>query len=358
MELANKNTLKEYEQFIQGHPKGHFMQSPAWGRVKENWKWEGIIVRDDDGNIKGTMSVLIRKVPFFPVTLMYSPRGPVCDLSDRETFEKLISGAKQLAKKHKSYVIKLDPDVEIENKDFSEMVKSMGFRIRGGKNFEGIQPRFVFRIHLDGRNEDEIMKSFQSKTRYNVRLSGRRGVEVKVEGKESLSPFWDIMLETGLRDGFVIRAKEYFVKLLDELGENARLYMAYYEGKPIAGTIAVLYGDKVWYLYGASSNQYRNVMPNYLLQWEMIKWSIESGCKIYDFRGVSGDLDENNPLYGLYRFKKGFNGEFTEFVGEMDLVINPLMEFTVRKGEKTFRTMRKHVFMLKNKNKTRQEEKA
>jgi lipid II:glycine glycyltransferase (peptidoglycan interpeptide bridge formation enzyme) len=85
----------------------------------------------------------------------------------------------------------------------------------------------------------------------------------------------------------VIRPQAYFGKMMDCLGENARLYMAYYEGKPVAGTLAVLFGDKVWYLYGASSGRYRSVMPNYLLQWEMIRWAVENRCRIYDFRGVS-----------------------------------------------------------------------
>ncbi|MDP4094849.1 MAG: peptidoglycan bridge formation glycyltransferase FemA/FemB family protein, partial [Bacillota bacterium] len=106
----------------------------------------------------------------------------------------------------------------------------------------------------------------------------------------------------------------------------------------------------------ASSNEYRNVMPNYLLQWEMIKWSLESGCEIYDFRGVSGDLDESNPLYGLYKFKKGFNGKFTEFVGEMDYVFKPLIHFAVEKGEKSFREMRRRLLTRGEKKAVKSEE--
>lgn len=68
-------------------------------------------------------------------------------------------------------------------------------------------------------------------------------------------------------------------------------------------------------------------MPNYLIQWEMIRWAKEQGCHVYDFRGVSGDLDESNPLYGLYRFKKGFNGELIEFVGDWDRVYSPTFYF-------------------------------
>lgn len=127
---------------------------------------------------------------------------------------------------------------------------------------------------------------------------------MRVCGKEMVPDFARIMLTTGVRDGFVTRPPEYFANMLDNLGEHARLYMAFHEGQPIAGTLAIHYGDKVWYLYGASSNEHRNLMPNYLLQWSMIQWAVETGCSVYDFRGVSGDISEDNPLYGLYKFKK------------------------------------------------------
>ena len=113
-------------------------------------------------------------------------------------------------------------------------------------------------------------------------------------------------------------------------------YMAFHEGTPIAGTLAIWFGDKVWYLYGASSNHHRNLMPNYLLQWNMIQWALEKKCRIYDFRGVSGDLSEDNPLYGLYKFKKGFNGEFTEFVGEMDLILSKPLYVMIDKATKLY----------------------
>jgi len=124
--------------------------------------------------------------------------------------------------------------------------------------------------------------------------------------------------------------------------------MAYYGEIPIAGTIAIHFGDKVWYLYGASSNEHRNLMPNYLLQWTMIKWALELGCRIYDFRGVSGDLSEDNPLYGLYRFKRGFNGDFCEFLGEFDYVVNPIVYHAVDAGRKIMNYAMKKRYMFKN----------
>lgn len=349
MELCNESTLQEYTEFVKGHPKGHFMQDRSWGYVKDNWLWEGLISRDSEGKIRGVMSVLVRKVPIYPCTLMYSPRGPVCDLHDKETLTDLINGAKELAKKHKAYVLKLDTDTKSDDKEYEEIVKGLGFQLKtASKNFEGIQPRYVFRLYLNGRTEEEVMASFHSKTRYNIRVAIKKGVEVKIMDKSSLPDFHRIMMETGVRDGFVIRSQEYFEMMMDKLGENCRLYMAYLDGKPIAGTLAILYGDKVWYLYGASSNEYRNVMPNYLLQWEMIRWAIQNNCRVYDFRGVSGDISEDNPLYGLYRFKKGFNGEFTEFIGEMDLVFSPMLNVLVNKSQRAFRSLRRTMFLFKN----------
>jgi lipid II:glycine glycyltransferase (peptidoglycan interpeptide bridge formation enzyme) len=86
-------------------------------------------------------------------------------------------------------------------------------------------------------------------------------------------------------------------------------------------------------------------MPNYLLQWEMIKWAKESGCTLYDFRGISGDLDPSNPLYGLYRFKKGFNGSYTEFIGEFDLVFDALMYKLWDKGLPLVKKLRSKIMM-------------
>ncbi len=324
IERVTEAILAEYNEFIASHPKGHFMQTREWGRHKDSWTWEGMICRDGSGRIKGSLALLIRKIPMLPWSIMYSARGPVFDDGDYETLRELVDAARELAKKYKSYVLKLDPDINSSNTALREALISLGFTPPPDtKNFESIQPRYVFRLYLNGRGEDELFESFESKTRYNLRLARKKGVEVKICGKEMLPEFCRIMNETGERDDFIVRNEAYFASMLDNLGENARLYMAFFEGAPIAGTIAIHFGDKVWYLYGASSNAHRNVMPNYLLQWEMIRWAVETGCRVYDFRGVSGDTSPDNPLYGLYRFKKGFNGEFTEFLGEFEYLFKP-----------------------------------
>ena len=352
-EFITEKTLPEYEAFVQSHPKGNFVQSYLWGKQKPMWQWDAIAVRGEDGAIRGSLAVMTRKVPGIGRTLMYGCRGPVCDLDDRETFSQLLDGAKALAKKYKSYVIKIDPDVPSSNTAFSSMLQSFGFRAKeGGKNFEAIQPRYVFRLNVEGKTEEELLANFHQKWRYNIRLAERKGVTVRVCGKEMVPAFSDLMLTTGVRDGFVTRKPEYFAAMLDNLGEHARLYMAFDPNDtPIAGTLAIHYGDKVWYLYGASSNEHRNLMPNYLLQWRMMQWAVETNCRIYDFRGVSGDVSEDNPLYGLFRFKQGFGGDFTEFVGEMDLVLSPVIYWAVEHGTSVFKELRKQVYLIRNRGK-------
>ncbi len=356
VEIITDKTTPELDAFVASHPKGHFMQTSLWAAQKPEWGWAAICRRDAEGRIAGSLSMLIRKVPKLPFSLVYCCRGPVCDPEDLDMIRDLLAGAKFLARRFHAYAIKIDPDIPVgeSSATMARALKEAGFRLAGtGKNFEGAQPRFVFRLNIEGRSEEELLASFEQKTRYNIRLAQRKGVVVRETGLAGVADFSRLMVETGLRDNFTVRRAGYFENMLKNLGEHARLYMAYIpdgEGGevPIAGTLAIHWGDKVWYLYGASSNEHRNYMPNYLLQWTMIKWALELGCRIYDFRGVSGDLDESNPLYGLYRFKRGFSGDFTEFMGEYDCVISPLIDRAVDMGRKVLRRRAAKSFRKQN----------
>ncbi len=342
IESIGPSTYEEYDRFVASHPRGHFMQTRMWGKHKSSWQWEGLLRRDAGGKVTGSFAVMLRRVPGTPYSMMYGCRGPVCDTEDLETARELLEGAKALAKKRRCYILKVDPDVKSDNAAFAALLTELGFTPPPDhKNFESIQPRYVFRLDIDGRTEENLLNAFESKTRYNIRLAQRKGVTVRVCGDEAVDDFSRIMNETGSRDHFIVRSAAYFRSLLVCLGDNARLYMAYHDDRPIAGTIAIRFAGKVWYLYGASSNEGRNLMPNYLLQWEMIRWALDSGCFLYDFRGVSGDLSPDNPLYGLYRFKKGFTGEFTEFIGEYDYVLKPWVVSAVKSGRKLLSTARK-----------------
>ena len=326
IEHVNENNLEQYEKFIKEHPKGLFQHSSKWANVKSQWKWEAVMLKDDDGNIKGSASVLIRFIPVIKNSLFYVCRGFVADENDFDTFEKLFNALLDLAKKYKAYCIKIDPEITVENKAYKQHLIDKGFveLNPGCMNFENVQPRFVYCFDYNNLSEEELMLTFKPDYRNRIRKAPKKGVEVKIMGTEALDDFVRIMQETGERDGFSTRPKWYFEKILNCMGEDARLYMAYYEGKAIAGTIAIKWGKNVVkYQYGASSNEHRNVYPNYALQWAMIQWGLESGCQVYDFGGISGDCQNpDNPHYGLWRFKHGFGGYMKEFIGEFDYVIN------------------------------------
>ena len=335
---------EEYKQFLSNHERCNFQQSLEWGNVKESWIKEVILSTDENGKIRGSLCVWIRKIPVFG-NIMYSARGPVCDIHNEEILKELTDGANELAKKYKAFVLRIEPDIKKDDTRFREIVEQLGYGIKDdSKNFKDeIQPRFVFRLDIKGKTEEDILKNCHQKTRYNIRLATKKGVVIKEGTREDLKEFHKIMVETGKRDDFIIRSLSYFEKMYDELVPTGhmKLLMAYHENKPIAGIIPIIYGKTVWYLYGASSNSHRNLMPNYLLQWTMIKEAIERGAYIYDFRGVSGVVDENHPQYGLYRFKKGFGAEFTEFIGEIYIAYKPLKYKLYKFSEKAFRTIRK-----------------
>ena len=341
--ITDEKSKIEYKEFLEKNERCNFQQSLEWAEVKKpNWKPEVILAEDDDKTIIGSLCVWIRKMPLFG-NMMYASRGPVCDIHDVNVMQQLTEGAKELAKKYNAFVLRTEPDILKDDQSFRDIVTELGYKIKDdAKDFKDeIQPRFVFRLDIKDKTEEEIMAGFHQKWRYNIRLAGRKGVTIKDGNKEDLKDFHRIMVETGERDGFIIRPLSYFEKMYDCLGpKHMKILMAYYEGEPISGVIPIFYGNKTWYLYGASSNKHRNLMPNYLLQWEMIKMAIARKDDVYDFRGVSGVVDEHHPQYGLYRFKKGFGATFTEFIGEVYYPFKPFKYKLYKFSEKTFRTLR------------------
>ena len=337
--LKTKSDEEEYKLFLENNERCNFQQSLEWSKVKTSWKSEVILAEDKDNKIIGSLMVWIRKMPIFG-NIMYSARGPVCDIHNIEVLKQITEGAKELAKKYNAIVLRIEPDIKSDDEKFKKIMLELGYSIKDdAKNFrDEIQPRYVFRLDTKGKTEDEVFSNFHQKTRYNVRLATKKGVTVKDGTREDLKDFHKIMITTGIRDGFITRPLEYFEKMYDELGpEHMKILMAYYNNEPISGVIPIMYGNKTWYLYGASSNEHRNLMPNYLLQWEMIKIAISRKSDIYDLRGVPGIADDSN---GLYRFKKGFGAEYTEFVGEVYIAFKPLKYKLYKFSEKMFRNLR------------------
>lgn len=357
MKEKKMDIQEEYETFIQNDEMCDFEQSLAWNKIKTYWTNEQIIIKRDK-DIKLAINVLIRKMPIFG-NIMYVPRGPIGDIHSEELLEELTTKLKELAKKVKAFVVLMEPDIRVDDEEFKAIAKKLGYKIKSNsKSFrDEIQARHNLRLNLKNRTEEEVFESFASKTRYNIRLSMKKGVEIKELGKDGIEEFYELLKITGNRDGFIIRPIEYYKDLFNYF-DGLTILIAYYESTPIAGIMPLTYGNKTWYLYGASSNIHRNVMSTYLLQWEAIKIAMKNNSILYDFKGFS--FKDGKPD-GLYRFKSGFGTELVELIGEVNLEIKPLKYRLFKTSKKLYTTLRglKHTHKVKKeeqKEKTLQQE--
>ncbi len=354
--IGPEDSRKEaYAAFVRNHDNCHFLQDPAWAGVKDNWRWVGIMAIHENAELQGVLSVLLRPLPM-GLHLAYAPRGPVCCREDPLVMKTLMDGMQTLAKQRRCLLTCMDPDEPEDREGFRKLMKELGFKERQSDAFGGVQPQSVFRLTLENREEAELLAAFSQKTRYNIRLAQRRGVRIRSYGakspdlQEALQEFGNLMKVTGQRDHFVVREESYFKKLLTSLGKDAALYLAWLEDQPIAGAMAIFYGDKAWYLYGASANAHRGTMPNYLLQWTMICEALQRNCRLYDFRGVPGTESPQDPLYGLYRFKKGFSGERIRFTGLFVCYHRKIAGRALDASQSLFRLLRRKYRTIKEKN--------
>jgi peptidoglycan pentaglycine glycine transferase (the first glycine) len=323
---AADNERDTWNDFVANWPTGDLLQSWEWGTVKSrSGGWTPIRLLAVEGNTPvAAISILKRKLPRINRSIFYAPRGPVADLSDRGLLEQLSAAATELAREHSAILLKIDPPVPMEDSIADANLNEVGYlRTGGDAGFGGTQPKCVMQLDITP-GEDELMAAFKPKTRYNIKLAEKKGVSVRQgSSKDDLRKFYDLLLETAARDGFLVRDYDYYATMWEVLGppEYARLFLAEYESEAVSGALCFYMGDRCWYTYGASSNAHRNVMPNYLMQWRMIQHARSIGCGLYDFRGVS-PLRAPTPgdhLQGLNRFKEGFGAQYAEYIGEYDL---------------------------------------
>jgi lipid II:glycine glycyltransferase (peptidoglycan interpeptide bridge formation enzyme) len=174
----------------------------------------------------------------------------------------------------------------------------------------------------------------KQKTRYNVRLGLKRGIIVRPTTEVEV--FYDLVRVTSERDQFGVHSLAYYQRCFDLFSPRGEceLLIAEYEGQPLAGLMVFRRGRRAWYFYGASSNEYRELMPSYLLQWEAMRWAKNQGCEEYDLWGVpDADADSleanftsrSDGLWGVYRFKRGFGGVLQRAVGPWDRVYKPTL---------------------------------
>ena len=195
MKLLEENDKQRYTEFLEKNDRCNFQQSLEWGNVKTSWKKEVILSEDADGNIVGSLCVWIRKIPIFG-NIMYSARGPVCDIHNEEVIKDLVKGSDELAKKYNAFVLRVEPDVLKSDDVFRDIISRNKFKIKDdSKDFKDeIQPRFVFKLDIKGKTEDEIFAAFHQKTRYNIRLATKKGVVIKEGTRDDLKEFHKIMV--------------------------------------------------------------------------------------------------------------------------------------------------------------------
>lgn len=327
---ATEQDHQRFNDFVAAFPTGDLLQSFEWGELKRRTGWTPIrLIAERGGQLAAAASVLRRRIPRTNRCIMYAQRGPVLDTRDRELTHAFCERLRRAAAEGGAILLKIDPPIPIEDTQSEANLRAAGFSPVNVGGFGGTQPKAVMQLDLH-RTPEELLASFKPKWRYNIRLAERKGVQVRITSQESdLRTFYALLQETCRRDGFVVRGYGYFRDMFDILGPPGYvvLAMASYEGEDVAGAIVNRFGDRATYAYGASSNQHRNVMPNHLLQWSLICWAREQGCRLYDFRGVSpirdGKLDPR--LEGLNRFKEGFCPRYVEYIGEYDMVISPVM---------------------------------
>ncbi len=321
-----------FNHYVASHPHGDVLQTTHWGELKRSTGWCSIpLAVVDKGQIRASTLLLKRNIPILGACFLYSPRGPI--YSNLDALKKIIQAGRSFATSNRALFWKMDPPLPFGDSVWEEIAPMLQ-RTDVGLNFNSVQPRFIMDLNIRPSLET-LLNNMKSKTRYNIRYAKRKGVEVKLsKSKDDLALFYPLLKETAKRDNFTIRSLDYFQQLWDCLVNPrlAQLFIAYYKNQAIAGTIAFRLGKKAWYVYGATSNTNRNLQASYGIQWEMIQWAKGSGCHIYDFRGVSGDMDPDNALYGLYRFKDGFGARVVEYVGEYDLPSSTIGYFLWKYG--------------------------
>lgn len=345
VEWIDEARRDDYNAAVQMSPQADLLQSYEWGELKQRTGWQPLraILRDDAGDVKAAFTLLQKRLPYVNRSFMYAPRGPALNYDDESTLTTVLETLRGIARERGASFVKIDPDVPKPRPDILQRLQDHGFvPARFRPHWGGVQPVAVCRLSLDG-DEDELLASFHHKTRYNIRLAQRKGVHVRTGDRSDLPKFFTVWQETARRQNFATRGLDHLYELWDLIvaSDMGTLLLAEHDGKVLAGVIATVFGNKAWYLYGATLSEHRDRMPMYLLQWETIRWAKARGCTLYDFLGVSCHMNPQEPIYGLYRFKRGFNTDYTEFIGEFDLPLQPRFHKVWNRLEPAYlRTMR------------------
>lgn len=320
---------EEWDSYVEAQG-GHVLETSRWGRLKRAFGWsDEIVTLEQHGRIAAGALALYRRLPLGLGTIAYVPRGPIVDWEDRALVEDLLEALDAAARRRRAVLLKLEPDIE-SGPIMRDRLARLGLR----PSPHSVQPPRTILLNIDG-TEDDILARMNQGTRRKIRTAAKREVIVRRDNQDGLAAFNALMAITGQRDSFGVHSPEYYRTALDLFApDNAALLIACYQERALGGLMAYALGKRAWYFYGASSNEERERMPNYALQWEAIRWARERGCTEYDLWGIP-DEDEaaleaqfqtrDDGLWGVYGFKRGFGGRVWRAVGAWDRVYNPVM---------------------------------
>lgn len=323
-----------WNELVLASPRPHLLQSYEWGELKAEFGWKPVrLALEEGGDPRAGAQLLLRRLP--GGGFAYVPRGPCLAPQEEGALAELLPALQERARGEGAIFTRLEPDWEKQEAAFP--LGDYGFApVR-----DCIQPRSSIHIDLT-RSLEEILAGMKPKTRYNVRLAARKGVVCIRGGVEDIPSFYRCLETTGKRDGFPIHTLEYYQRAWQLFAPQggAILLLARYQGQLLAGLVAFAFGGWAYYLYGASSDRHRNLMPDHLLQWEAMKWAKEQDCRTYDLWGVpaeagkeeTGDVAERGGLWGVYRFKRGFGGRLVRYAGAYDSVHSPLRYWLATRG--------------------------
>ena len=318
MRPAQAADLERWDELVTANPVGgHILQSRAWGEFKGRYGWLPLYRLHESGSETVAVLVLQRRIPGLG-RLWYVPKGPgVCDPA---AVARIVEG---LRHEGRAFAIKVEPEIP-ESASAVRELQEHGFS-KPARDVQITRATIVVDLR---RDEDALLGSFKPKTRYNIRLAQRREVTVTAvpASEENVDRMYALMAATQSRAGFTLRPREYFAGYwrLHEAAGQGQLFFASWHGTLLAGVYATFLGRKAWYKDGGSTKEHADVMAPHLLQWEAMRWLRSRGIESYDLVAVPprDQLHEGHPLFGLYRFKSGFNETITEFVGTWDAVLD------------------------------------
>lgn len=253
-------------------------------------------------------ALLVKREMPLGLSWLEIPRGPLFE--DQKSLNELLKEIKKFGKKEKAVFVRMSPF----NFYFPANLPSI-------RNTEfDHHPQTSLIIELN-QTEEEILKQMKQKGRYNIKVAQKHGIKVKVSDQADV--FYELLTTTGARDRFGIHEVGYYKNMLEAMPDHAQLLLAFHGDRVIAGGIFVYLDNYGIYYYGASDNNYRNMMAPYLLQWEAIKEAKKRGCNRYDFLGIAPEGAKNHPWKGVTEFKKKFGGRVVNYPIAKDMVLRP-----------------------------------